>query len=136
MIRNDFHENRNRAKHSSDIDFRGLLRQCRLFKKQIRALRIEHHHKERNDKRSQRNQHDKDDTREKRFANLLIYPGTNWCGVGNRASGYEDLGEHAATDRCCREHDKCPNYIGAFTTKYNYWNLRPYTLSHCTCEEK
>ena len=140
VIRNESHENGKAAKHSTDVDFRGLLRQCRLFKKQVRALRIEHHHEEHGDKRSKRNQHDKDDinagSRQKRGASLMIVPGTNWCGAGDRASGYEDLGEHAATDRCCREHDHCPYYIGALTTKYNYFNRRLCTLSHCTCEEK
>ena len=140
-ITNKFHENGKAAKYSSDIDFRGLLRQCRLFKRQIRAIRIEHHHEEHNHKRSKSNQHNKDDTkagtRPKRSAFSMIYPGTNWCGAGDRASGgYEDLGEHAATDSCCREHDHCPYYISGFKTKYNFWNYRFHTLSHCTCEEK
>ena len=36
-ITNKFHENGKAAEYSSDIDFRGLLRQCRLFKRQIRC---------------------------------------------------------------------------------------------------
>lgn len=36
-----------------------------------------------------------------------IIPGTKWCGAGDIANSYEDLGLFAATDRCCRDHDHC-----------------------------
>ena len=102
-----------------------LLRQCRLFKKQIRAIRIETHHEEHNHRKSKTN-HDgtKSSTRPKRGAFSMIYPGTNWCGAGDRASGgYEDLGEHAATDSCCREHDHCP-----YCCNIDHFNEQSYRL--------
>ena len=33
-------------KNNDILDFRALLRECRSFKKQVRAMRIEHHHPE------------------------------------------------------------------------------------------
>ncbi|ELT91706.1 hypothetical protein CAPTEDRAFT_90748 [Capitella teleta] len=63
----------------------------------------------------------------------MIYPGTNWCGAGHRA---EELGEHALADACCKEHDHCPNHIGAFRRKYHLFNWNFYTMSHCDCDDK
>ena len=33
--------------------------------------------------------------------------GTKWCGLGNSAEDYDDLGENEAVDICCRAHDNC-----------------------------
>ncbi|KYM82591.1 LIM domain kinase 1 [Atta colombica] len=41
----------------------------------------------------------------------LIYPGTKWCGPGNVANSYDDLGQHSVEDACCREHDHCSTTI-------------------------
>lgn len=35
----------------------------------------------------------------------LSYPGTRWCGPGNTADDYDDLGAHPEEDKCCRRHD-------------------------------
>lgn len=67
---------------------------------------------------------------------VLVIPGTNWCGQGDNAHTYEDLGEDATTDRCCRDHDFCPHYIEGFETKYNLFNYRFSTVSHCYCDER
>nr|XP_032803058.1 group 3 secretory phospholipase A2 [Petromyzon marinus] len=64
----------------------------------------------------------------------FIFPGTMWCGAGNNANSYDDLGELADTDRCCRDHDHCPHLIGAFEYKYSYRNYRWHTILHCDCD--
>ncbi|CAG2115775.1 unnamed protein product [Medioppia subpectinata] len=35
------------------------------------------------------------------------YPNTKWCGPGNTAQTYDDLGADYETDTCCRDHDHC-----------------------------
>uniref|UniRef100_A0AAY4B3Q6 Phospholipase A2-like central domain-containing protein n=1 Tax=Denticeps clupeoides TaxID=299321 RepID=A0AAY4B3Q6_9TELE len=53
----------------------------------------------------------------------FTYPGTLWCGAGNIADSYEQLGEEfAETDRCCRVHDHCPHVVHAFSSNYGYTN--------------
>lgn len=65
----------------------------------------------------------------------IVYPGTKWCGPGDDAEDYADLGSLENTDKCCRAHDNCPVHILPFTTKYHYFNYRPWTITHCTCDE-
>jgi hypothetical protein len=36
------------------------------------------------------------------FNRVFILPGTKWCGQGDIAQGYNDLGYHAEEDKCCR----------------------------------
>lgn len=66
----------------------------------------------------------------------LIYPGTKWCGPGNVADSYDDLGQHAAEDFCCREHDHCPFTIGPQQCIHGICNNSPFTRSHCDCDVK
>ncbi|XP_063147153.1 protein PROCA1 [Candoia aspera] len=66
----------------------------------------------------------------------FTYPGTLWCGAGNIAESYEQLGEHQETDKCCREHDHCQHLIYPFTYKYGHRNLRWHTISHCDCDRR
>ncbi|KAF7380161.1 hypothetical protein HZH66_014516 [Vespula vulgaris] len=66
----------------------------------------------------------------------LIFPGTKWCGSGNIATDYDDLGRFAETDACCREHDYCDDIIEAMMTKHNLTNPSIYTRLHCSCDEK
>lgn len=70
--------------------------------------------------------------REKR----AIFPGTKWCGVGNIAHSYSDLGRERKLDKCCREHDHCPDFIKPFTYKYGLFNWSLFTRSHCSCDRK
>lgn len=37
----------------------------------------------------------------------ITVPGTKWCGHGNTASSYDDLGKEVETDMCCRDHYHC-----------------------------
>ncbi|XP_076547895.1 uncharacterized protein LOC117601840 [Osmia lignaria lignaria] len=64
-----------------------------------------------------------------------ILPGTKWCGTGDIAENYHDLGEEAQIDRCCRSHDLCPVKVRAQQTRYNITNYSIYTKSHCVCDE-
>lgn len=67
--------------------------------------------------------------------NLYMFLGTKWCGPGNIASNYHDLGWLSSTDECCRAHDHC-DHIPAFSTKHGYYNYRPFTMMSCKCESE
>ncbi|KAL3244686.1 hypothetical protein MRX96_047143 [Rhipicephalus microplus] len=70
------------------------------------------------------------------FQSLVIFPGTKWCGAGDVAKNYDDLGKASDTDRCCREHDHSPDNIPAFGTKHNITNYLPYTMTECTYDKQ
>ncbi|XP_019880793.1 uncharacterized protein LOC109608709 [Aethina tumida] len=65
-----------------------------------------------------------------------IIPGTKWCGTGDIAKDYFDLGTDAATDSCCRAHDLCPVKIRSYSSRYNLTNNSYYTKSHCICDDQ
>ncbi|GFS63185.1 putative DD41D transposase [Trichonephila clavipes] len=56
-----------------------------------------------------------------------ILPGTKWCGVGDIAGSFEELGTQMEVDACCRAHDHCPVKLKAFRTGYGIINLSLYT---------
>ncbi|XP_062590824.1 phospholipase A2-like [Saccostrea cucullata] len=62
------------------------------------------------------------------------YPGTKWCGVGNEATRYEDLGTIEDVDRCCRDHDFCNVKIEAGKSDYGLKNDGFFTIVSCECE--
>ncbi|CAG5045625.1 unnamed protein product [Parnassius apollo] len=64
-----------------------------------------------------------------------IIPGTKWCGTGDIAADYHDLGADRSLDRCCRTHDLCPTKVRAFSRRYNLTNNSLYSKSHCTCDD-
>ncbi|XP_058444933.1 uncharacterized protein LOC131426315 [Malaya genurostris] len=64
-----------------------------------------------------------------------IIPGTKWCGTGDIADTYYDLGDDATMDRCCRTHDLCPLKVRAYQKRYNLSNNSIYTKSHCKCDD-
>jgi len=64
-----------------------------------------------------------------------ILPGTNWCGMGDRATSYNDLGFESDIDICCRAHDFCPIRLSAFSAGYGLFNWSFYTRSHCWCDQ-
>ncbi|XP_021917005.1 acidic phospholipase A2 PA4-like isoform X2 [Zootermopsis nevadensis] len=66
----------------------------------------------------------------------FIYPDTKWCGPGNVALDYEDLGTYAEEDKCCREHDHCPDQLEPGQCLYGLCNNSPFTRSHCDCDAK
>lgn len=55
-------------------------------------------------------------------------PGTKWCGIGNRAQYYEDLGGADDTDSCCRDHDRAAGGIKTGQTLHNITNNFNYTM--------
>lgn len=67
---------------------------------------------------------------------FLLLPGTKWCGGGNAAANYEDLGDEIEADTCCRSHDHCPTHIVGLSWGYNMFNFRLHTISYCECDYK
>nr|AFM38199.1 phospholipase A2-like protein [Anasa tristis]AFM38200.1 phospholipase A2-like protein [Anasa tristis] len=63
-----------------------------------------------------------------------ILPGTKWCGNGDIASTYFDLGAEKG-DRCCRKHDLCPIKVRASSTRYGIVN-KGFSMSHCKCDDE
>ncbi|XP_030198373.1 group 3 secretory phospholipase A2 [Gadus morhua] len=66
----------------------------------------------------------------------FIVPGTLWCGSGNKALSYADLGAFTGTDSCCREHDHCQETILSFQNKFGVFNTNIFTMSHCDCDNR
>ena len=61
--------------------------------------------------------------------NLKIsFPNTKWCGPGNTALNYEDLGVDIDTDWCCREHDHCPLSLNPGRELFGLRNTNVVTL--------
>eukprot|EP00095_Tigriopus_kingsejongensis_P006692 maker-scaffold25_size650667-snap-gene-1.18 protein:Tk06692 transcript:maker-scaffold25_size650667-snap-gene-1.18-mRNA-1 annotation:"phospholipase a2 isozymes pa3a pa3b pa5" len=64
-----------------------------------------------------------------------LSPGTNWCGLGDVAENYFDLGRNFYEDKCCRAHDHCPIKIDSKATRFGLKNRGSYTKSHCRCDD-
>lgn len=67
---------------------------------------------------------------------VLIFPGTKWCGKGDLAQCYDDLGDDQELDACCRDHDCCPFVIPPFSNKFGIFNYRFHSLLHCDCDQR
>jgi len=65
-----------------------------------------------------------------------IIPGTKWCGLGDEARSYNDIGPKFSVDNCCRAHDHCPVRIKPFHYGYGLINFSVYTKSHCECDDE
>lgn len=63
-----------------------------------------------------------------------LLPGTKWCGLGDQADSYNDLGPKHRIDICCRAHDHCPIRSKPFRNDYGILNIGLYTKSHCDCD--
>lgn len=46
------------------------------------------------------------------------------------------MGRYADEDRCCREHDLCPNTLSPGECKRGLCNKQQFTRSHCDCDTK
>ncbi|KAG4078514.1 hypothetical protein HA402_009226 [Bradysia odoriphaga] len=71
----------------------------------------------------------------KRINKTSTSSGTKWCGPGNTASGYDDLGDLFLTDSCCRAHDHCDS-LASGETKNNLTNNDFFTKLHCDCDKE
>lgn len=105
------------SNHFKEICFHLFVCLFVLFKKKYALFRVSHIHRYKRD-----------------VSNLLIAPGTKWCGPSNMANHYVDIGFLFNLDKCCRKHDHCPLNIQSLASKYNFFNYRPFTLNHCTCD--
>lgn len=56
--------------------------------------------------------------------------------AGNIAKEHNDVGRYADEDRCCREHDLCPNTLSPGECKRGLCNNQKFTRSHCDCDSK
>lgn len=63
-----------------------------------------------------------------------IVPNTLWCGLGDRAQNYSELGSEYQVDACCRAHDHCPIRLKPFAADYQLINWSMSTRSHCDCD--
>ncbi|KAF6203896.1 hypothetical protein GE061_002233 [Apolygus lucorum] len=70
------------------------------------------------------------------FSSLAVFPGTKWCGSGDLADNYFDLGTETAVDKCCRAHDICPVKILGRSELYGLKNEGLFTASHCACDKE
>ncbi|KFM82479.1 Phospholipase A2, partial [Stegodyphus mimosarum] len=66
----------------------------------------------------------------------LVFPGTKWCGAGDKAQSYDDLGEQEGVDKCCRAHDLCDDMLRAGEKKDNIINDSSFTKLNCTCDNE
>ncbi|KAH8418341.1 hypothetical protein KR222_000884, partial [Zaprionus bogoriensis] len=64
----------------------------------------------------------------------ITVPGTNWCGPGNVADNYDDLGYEFELDKCCRTHDHCADKIPAQKERYGLSNKGLFPIFSCACE--
>ncbi|KAJ4430919.1 hypothetical protein ANN_19512 [Periplaneta americana] len=53
---------------------------------------------------------------------------TKWCGPGDIAEDYDDLGRYTEEDKCCRDHDRCPDQLAPGQCLYGICNHTPFTM--------
>ncbi|XP_037713191.1 phospholipase A2 [Drosophila subpulchrella] len=67
----------------------------------------------------------------------ITVPGTKWCGPGNTAANFEDLGRERETDKCCRAHDHCDEIIEPHAVLHRLpANTDWFPILKCTCEQQ
>ncbi|BFG05412.1 phospholipase A2 [Drosophila madeirensis] len=66
----------------------------------------------------------------------ITAPGTKWCGPGNTAANFDDLGRERETDKCCRAHDHCEEIIESHSALHGLpTNTDWFPILKCTCEQ-
>jgi len=56
--------------------------------------------------------------------------------IGNIATEFSDVGQYGDEDRCCREHDLCPNTLAPSECRRGLCNNGSITRSHCDCDAR
>ncbi|KAM8712118.1 hypothetical protein ACLKA7_012614 [Drosophila subpalustris] len=67
----------------------------------------------------------------------ITVPGTKWCGPGDIAENYDDLGTDVELDMCCRAHDHCEDKIPAKQQRPDLDSLSNdglFPIFSCACE--
>ncbi|XP_062129787.1 phospholipase A2-like [Drosophila sulfurigaster albostrigata] len=64
----------------------------------------------------------------------ITVPGTKWCGPGNTADNFDDLGIEVELDTCCRAHDNCEQRILPNEQRYGLSNIGVFPIFSCGCE--
>ncbi|KAG4070106.1 hypothetical protein HA402_013349 [Bradysia odoriphaga] len=113
------------------MNYKNLKLQCderhRQMKRIVYDLNSDH-------EESRRNATDHLERKKRSLSDWLIAPNTKWCGRGQSAGRYNELGGASKADKCCRRHDHCKMNIQAMSTKWHLFNYRPFTISHCSCD--
>nr|CAD7204493.1 unnamed protein product [Timema douglasi] len=113
------------------LDYESLKSQCKKSHQELKKLVRRQRHGTEEEKKDAS---DHIERSKRELTDVLIVPGTKWCGPHQLASRYVELGPLSSIDRCCRKHDHCRIAIPGFTNKYHFFNYRPFTLSHCGCD--
>ncbi|XP_055631770.1 uncharacterized protein LOC129771772 isoform X2 [Toxorhynchites rutilus septentrionalis] len=115
------------------LDYRRLKHQCDLRHLQMRDIA---HGLQSSDPQEQQSAGESLQRHKRAIADWFLSPNTKWCGKGHSAERYHQLGGASRADMCCRQHDYCKLNIPGMTTKWNLFNYRPYTISHCSCDQR
>lgn len=115
------------------LNYRRLKHQCDQRHAQMRDLA---HGLESSDPQEQQTAGETLQRHKRAIADWFLSPNTKWCGRGHSAERYHHLGGASRADMCCRQHDYCKLNIPGMTTKWDLFNYRPYTISHCSCDQR
>lgn len=115
------------------LNYRRLKHQCDQRHLQMRDLA---HGLQSSDPQEQQTAGETLQRHKRAIADWFLSPNTKWCGKGHSAERYHHLGGASRADMCCRQHDYCKLNIPGMTTKWDLFNYRPYTISHCSCDQR
>lgn len=115
------------------LNYRRLKHQCDQRHAQMRDLA---HGLESSDPQEKQSAGESLQRHKRAIADWFLSPNTKWCGRGHSAERYHHLGGASRADMCCRQHDYCKLNIPGMTTKWDLFNYRPYTISHCSCDQR
>ncbi|XP_053679159.1 uncharacterized protein LOC128730151 [Anopheles nili] len=127
----------NRADIPADLldqmNFHELKQKCNVRQKQLKEIATGLRS---SDPEHKRIANEKLQRHKRAIADWFLSPNTKWCGKGHSASQYYQLGGASRADMCCRKHDHCNILIPAMATHWDLFNIRPFTISHCSCDTR